>query len=122
MIWIGQRRIDTRRHKRPAEVWPVRVRTGALGDGRPARDILLSPDHSLFIADALIPVRYLINCVTVLQEPAEEVIYFHVELPEHGVILADGLPVESYLDAGNRGDFDNGSGALTEDRDLSNRG
>ena len=31
--------------------------------------------------------------------------YHHVELPRHDVILAEGLPVESYLDIGDRMDF-----------------
>ena len=33
------------------------------------------------------------------------VTYYHVELPQHAVILAEGLPVESYLDTGDRADF-----------------
>jgi antigen 43 len=33
------------------------------------------------------------------------VTYYHVELPEHAVILAEGMAVESYLDVGDRGDF-----------------
>ncbi len=31
--------------------------------------------------------------------------YFHVELPAHDVLFAEGLPVESYLDCGNRHAF-----------------
>jgi hypothetical protein len=32
--------------------------------------------------------------------------YFHVELRTHSILLAKGLPSESYLDTGNRGFFD----------------
>jgi hypothetical protein len=35
----------------------------------------------------------------------DRVAYFHVELRRHDVILAEGLPVESYLDTGDRADF-----------------
>ena len=35
-----------------------------------------------------------------------QVTYYHVELPEHAVILAEGLPVETYLDTGDRTNFD----------------
>ena len=38
----------------------------------------------------------------------DAIAYYHVELLEHAVLLAEGLPAESYLDAGNRLDFENG--------------
>jgi hypothetical protein len=40
--------------------------------------------------------------------PCDEVSYWHVELPHHDVILAEGLPVESYLETGGRSAFLNG--------------
>ncbi len=39
--------------------------------------------------------------------------YLHVELDRHDILLAEGLPAESYLDTGTRADFDGGSAALT---------
>ncbi len=108
IVWLGHRRIDCRRHKRPLDVWPVRVRAGAFGADMPHRDLLLSPDHAVLVGDGLIPIRYLINDATIVQEPAESVTYWHVELASHEVILAEGLSCESYLDTGNRGAFANG--------------
>jgi len=58
----------------------------------------------------LFPIRYLVNQATIRQEPAETVTYWHVELPMHDVLFAEGLPAESYLDTGNRGAFANGGG------------
>jgi len=72
------------------------------------RDLVLSPDHAVFVDGVLIPVRYLINSATVIQEQVANITYYHVELPAHKVILAEGLPVESYLDTGNRAAFANG--------------
>jgi hypothetical protein len=43
----------------------------------------------------------------------ERVEYWHVELDAHDVMLAEGLPAESYLDTGNRTAFANG-GAFVE--------
>jgi hypothetical protein len=40
------------------------------------------------------------------------VTYYHVELPHHELILAEGLAVESYLDVGDRSNFENGGGAI----------
>ena len=57
--------------------------------------------------DVLIPIKHLINGCTIMQEPRGEVTYYHVELEQHDVLLAEGLPVESYLDTGDRSNFDN---------------
>ena len=62
----------------------------------------------MFVDGALIPMRYLINGSTIVQEPVDEVTYYHVELAAHDVILAEGLPCESYLNTGNRVAFTNG--------------
>lgn len=122
--WIGFRRIDLRRHRRPELVLPIRVTAGAFGDGRPRRDLLLSPDHAIFDECVLIPVRYLVNGSTVVQELAssrDEVCYYHVELSTHAVIMAEGLPAESYLDAGNRNCFSNAGMPIVPYQDLTGR-
>ena len=53
------------------------------------------------------------NGKTVGQEERSRVEYWHIELDEHDIILAEGLPAESYLDNGNRTGFING-GAFIE--------
>ncbi len=110
--WIGRRRLDCRRHASPEKVLPVRVQAHAFGQGLPARDLHLSPDHAVYIYGKLIPIRALINWSTIVQEPARQVTYYHVELPRHDIILAEQLPTESYLDLGNRAAFENDSGAV----------
>lgn len=107
IVWIGHRHIDCMRHPRPWDVWPVRVLAHAFGNRLPHRDLMLSPDHSVYVDNILIPVRQLINDVTIRQEKVARVSYWHVELPVHDVIMAEGLPVESYLDTGNRDSFAN---------------
>jgi hypothetical protein len=107
VVFLGRRRVDCARHPVPSDVWPVRVRAAAFADGVPHRDLLLSRDHSVYIDDVLIPIRHLINGATIVQEPAAEVVYWHVELPEHTVIFAEGLPCESYPDADGRTAFEN---------------
>jgi hypothetical protein len=113
VIWLGYRRVDCARHKNPETVWPVRVRAHAFGDRVPARDLLLSPDHAVLADGVLIPIRCLINGATIAQERRDRVTYWHVELPRHAAILAEGLAAESYLDTGNRAAFEN-AGAVVE--------
>ena len=119
--WIGHRRVDCRRHRDPAAVWPVRFLAGAFGPGLPARDLLLSPDHAVFVDGVLIPARLLVNGDNVVREIVDVVTYYHVELPVHDVVLADGLPAESYLDTGNRASFANGGPAVALQPDFAQR-
>ena len=106
--WIGRRRIDLSRHPEPAFVRPVRIRRGAFAPGRPARDLLLSPDHALFIDGILIRARQLLNGGSVVQAEVQHAVeYFHIELDRHRIIEAEGVAAESYLDTGNRGWFAN---------------
>jgi len=106
--WVGHRRVDLRRHPRPEAARPVRIRAGSFGSGLPRRDLLLSPEHALFVDGALIPAHVLVDGASVVQEAWDHVTYHHVELDRHDVILAEGLPAETYLDTGNRSDFANG--------------
>jgi collagen type I alpha len=108
IVWIGSRGVDCERHPRPETVWPVRVAAGAFAENVPVRDLYLSPDHAVFVNDALVPVKLLVNGGSVAQVRAAAIDYYHVELEQHDVILAEGLAVESYLDAGDRTSFSGG--------------
>jgi hypothetical protein len=119
--WIGHRRVDCLGYPRPEEVWPVRVRPHAFGPGRPHRDLWLSPDHAVLAGDELIPIRYLVNGASVCQESRNRITYYHVELAAHEVLLAEGLPAESYLDTGNRSAFVNGGTAVMATPDFARR-
>jgi collagen type I/II/III/V/XI/XXIV/XXVII alpha len=113
VLWLGHRRVRCTRHTRPRDVWPVRVRAGAFAAHKPGRDLWLSPDHAVFIAGVLVPIRHLLNGASIAQIPLPTVAYHHVELAHHDVLLAESLPCESFLDAGNRAAFANGT-AWTE--------
>ena len=117
--WLGHRRVDCVRHPRPHDVMPVRVMRGAFGGGLPARDLVLSPDHAVYAAEALVPIRYLVNGASIAREEVETITYWHVELPTHDVIFAEDLPAESYLDTGNRGAFWECDGALQMTPDFA---
>ena len=66
----------------------------------------------------LIPARLLVNGATITREHPPRITWLHVELadptgaPVHDIVLAEGLPTESYLDTGNRDAFANGGPAL----------
>ena len=112
IVWIGRRNLDLPANSTPHDGAPIRIRRHALADGVPCRDVLLSHDHRVFVGGKLIPARLLVNGMTILPESnLDSVHYFHVELERHAVLLAEGLPVESFLDeAGDRSFFSNANG------------
>jgi hypothetical protein len=123
--WVGHRVTNLARHPRPWDVQPVRIVAHAFGPGLPHTDVRLSPDHAVYWDGVLIPIRYLANGATIIQETVEEIIYYHVELAgsggaaTHDVVFAHGLTVESYLDTGNRGVFANGGPVVTMHPDFA---
>ena len=106
--WIGHRAYAGRFIAGNREVLPIVVKAGALAEGVPARDLRVSPGHALYLDGALVPAGYLVNALTITQvETVEQVEYFHIELEQHEVILAEGAPAESYVESDNRGGFQN---------------
>ena len=108
VVWIGHRSIACARHPQPAEIWPIRVAAHAFGQGQPRRDLYLSPDHAVFAENILVPIRDLQNGCSISGVAQSHVSYWHVELDAHDIILAEGMPVESFLENGNRADFEGG--------------
>ncbi|MCC1491444.1 Hint domain-containing protein, partial [Cognatishimia sp. F0-27] len=108
--WIGRQTL----HKifTPADRFvPVRVTQGALGDGLPHTDLVLTADHALIIDGLAINAGALVNGTTITYDPMDSlpdrVTYYHVETEDHDVILANGAPAETYVDYVQRRVFDN---------------
>jgi Hint domain len=96
--WIGRRGYITSAIF--LEDWerlvPVRIEQGALGDGMPCNDLLISPDHAVCLENSLVPVRHLLNGDSIAYFDRPDAIrYFQLELPQHerkrrGAGLIDG--------------------------------
>ena len=113
VTWLGHRRIDLAGHPRPETVAPIRIERDAFADGMPHRDLVVSPDHAIFVDGKLICARQLVNGTTIRQERDWTAVdYYHVELDQHAILLAEGLPAESYIDTGNSGFFANSGAPL----------
>jgi len=104
--WVGRRRIDPKAIDKPRDTLPVRIQAGALAENVPSRDLYVSPDRCMFLEESLIPAKLLLNGTTITQEatlmPFE---YYHVELEQHSIILAEGTPTDTYLALGGRMSF-----------------
>ncbi len=106
--WVGRQTISTL-FSDPARSYPVRIRAGALGDGLPRRDLLVSPGHAMLVDGVLACAAALVNGTSIRREatPPAVFTYFHIELATHELVLAEGAPAESFVDNASREAFDN---------------
>ena len=107
--WLGRQTIATR-FADPMRVAPIRIRAGALSENQPHRDLRVSPDHAFLVDGVFAQAGALVNGVSVVREDAnlpEFIVYFHVELPRHALLLAEGAAAESFIDNVDRLAFDN---------------
>ena len=98
--WIGRIKVD----RNGAAPWhpdamPVRIAKDAFGKGSPSRDLYLSRSHMVHLGGVLIPIGDLINgqTITAVNVPGDQIVYYHVELETHDVVIAEGAPCETLL-------------------------
>jgi autotransporter passenger strand-loop-strand repeat protein len=104
VAWIGKGRSLVTSVNPAAR--PVIVRRDAIEDGVPSRDLYITRAHALYLDGVLIPVEHLVNGHSILWDDAARVVeFYHVELPSHDVLIADGAPTESYKEEGNHLSF-----------------
>jgi hypothetical protein len=107
VTWVGHRSV------KPGELMgdeahPVRIKAGAFAENVPVRDLLVTAEHCILADGGLIPARLLVNGRSIVTDTGiSSFTYYHVELEEHGILLAEGLATESYLNTGNRSAFTN---------------
>nr|WP_252727114.1 Hint domain-containing protein [Paracoccus sp. C2R09] len=105
--WIGSRRLDKLDFARNPKLLPIRIRAGALGNGLPASDLTVSPQHRILVRSAiamrmfgaqevLVPANKLLTVDGIdIDEAATSVEYFHMLFEQHEIVFANGAASES---------------------------
>jgi hypothetical protein len=106
--WIGRQTVS-RVFADPLRVLPIRIRAGALGENVPCRDLLISPDHAVLVDGVLIQAGALVNGSSIVRETdvSQVYTYYHVELDDHSLVLAENVAAETFIDNVDRLGFDN---------------
>ena len=106
--WIGRQTVS-RMFADELRVLPIRVKANSLAEGVPSRDLLVSPGHALFTDGVLIHAGALVNDTSIVRESNVPVTftYYHIEVDDHALILAENTPAETFIDNVDRIAFDN---------------
>ena len=108
--WLGYRTLYKNRipEKDARRAFPILFKKGSIAENVPHRDLIMSPGHHVFFDGNLIPAMALVNGKSIVQQfQMQSFQYFHVELEQFDILLAEGVPAESYVDTGNRNMFQN---------------
>lgn len=109
VLRVFRRDLSTRDLIATPTLRPVRITRGALGNGLPARDLLVSRQHRMLVSsviskrmfgaeEVLLPAIRLTECDGIyVDTTVPEVSYYHVLLEQHDVIFAEDAPTESLL-------------------------
>jgi Ca2+-binding RTX toxin-like protein len=107
LAWAGKRDLTGRELTDNPEFNPVHIRKGALGNGVPERDMVVSPNHRMLITsniadvlfgerEVLVAAKHLTSLDGVDQIKTPNVQYIHLMFEQHEIILADGAWTESF--------------------------
>ncbi|MCB1354995.1 MAG: Hint domain-containing protein [Maritimibacter sp.] len=105
--WVGARAIGFAELARAQHLAPIHIRAGALGNGLPERDMLLSPNHRVLVAndrtslyfderEVLAAAKHLVNSKGIQVIQPIEVTYIHFMCQNHEVVLSNGAWTESF--------------------------
>ncbi|MGI3185046.1 Hint domain-containing protein [Nioella aestuarii] len=105
--WIGSRMLNHAELRRAPNLRPVLIKAGALGNGLPERDMLVSPQHRMLVgndrtqlyfeeSEVLVAAKHLVDHKGIRYMDTLRTTYIHFMFDQHEVVLADGAWTESF--------------------------
>jgi len=105
--WVGRRKLTLSELLLYPQLCPIRITAGAMGNGLPVSDLLVSRQHRMLVSSPITLRMFgsdevLIAAIKLTELPGiyadetvHEVEYIHLLFDQHEVILAEGTPTES---------------------------
>lgn len=104
--WLGSRALDRVDLALAPRLRPIRIRAGALGDGLPVCDLMVSPQHRVLVrsaiarrmfgaAEVLVAARQLTALDGIDEVAVDSVRYFHFLFDRHEIVFSNGAETES---------------------------
>lgn len=105
--WIGSRTLDVIDLMVNPKLKPIRIQAGALGEGLPEQDLLVSPQHRLLVrstiaqrmfgmTEVLIPAKKLLELDGfTVDQCVPTVTYTHFLCDTHEIVFSNGAPTET---------------------------
>ncbi|QPI85617.1 Hint domain-containing protein [Rhodobacterales bacterium HKCCA1288] len=105
--WIAQRRIPQKVALQHPNLWPIRIKAGAMGQGLPTRDLMVSPQHRVLLRsrvaqrmfdcdEVLLAAKHLTAHAGIDQiRPEAGIEYRHFMFDNHELVASNGLLTES---------------------------
>ena len=105
--WIGTRVLKSSDLRGAKHLQPILIRQGALGNGLPERDMMVSPNHRVLVAndktalyfedrEVLVAAKHLTGLAGVDAIETSAITYIHFMFDQHEVVLSDGAWTESF--------------------------
>lgn len=105
--WFGHNAMGQEDLSHAAHLQPILIRQGALGNGLPERDMMVSPNHRVLVAndktalyfedrEVLVAAKHLTGLTGIDAIVTTAVTYIHFMFNQHEVVLSDGAWTESF--------------------------
>jgi Hint domain len=105
--WVGRRPLSWADMAAAPYLRPVLVRQASLGNGLPERDMMVSPNHRLLVAndrtalyfnenEVLVSAKHLVGSAGVRVLQSMQTTYVHFMCDRHEVVLSNGVWTESF--------------------------
>jgi len=105
--WVGRKDVAASELDRNAHLRPILIRKGALGNGLPEHDLLVSPNHRVLVSndktalyfeerEVLVAAKHLTGLPGVDEVDSLGVSYIHIMFDRHEVVLSNGAWTESF--------------------------